>query len=101
MPKMTKDLRADLRLFAFYLANGTIDCELLPPGTDYSAVLQEPSALEQVFAIWGNVLDMDADGRPTNAGAAQRRAAQYVRSFIKPGYVVQPPFEEWELELHI
>ena len=101
MSKLTTDLRAHLRLFAFCLGNRTLDLEVLPFELNYSAVFQESSALEQVFVIWSNVLDMDDIGRPTNAQAASRRAAQYIRSYIDPSYDVTPPFEDWELTLHI
>jgi hypothetical protein len=96
--QLSKHLRAELRLFAFYLANRTLNMEVLR-GIDYSPIFSEASAMEQVFAIYANVLDIDETGKVRNAGAAQCRAAQYIRSFLDPTYEVQPPFEDWELEL--
>lgn len=96
--QLSKRLRAELRLFAFYLANRTLCLEVLR-GVDYTSIFSEASALEQVIAIYANVLDLDETGNVRNAGTAQRRAAQYVRSFLDPTYEVQPPFEDWELEL--
>jgi hypothetical protein len=87
-----------LRLFAFYLANRTLCLEVLR-GVDYSPIFSEASALEQAIAIYVNVLDLDEMGKVRNAGTSQRRTAQYIRSFLDPTYEVQPPFEDWELEL--
>jgi hypothetical protein len=96
--RLSNELRAELRFFAFYLANRTLCLEVLR-GVDYSPIFSEASALEQAIAIYANVLDLDETGKVRNAGAAQRRAAQYIRSFLDPTYEVQPPFEDWELEL--
>jgi hypothetical protein len=94
------DVRASLRFFAFYLANGTIDVDLLD-GFDYRpALLTFGSSLEQVFAIYGNVLEVDANGEVLNDGDAQYRAAQWIRHFCDPTYEVDPPFQAWETELH-
>lgn len=101
MPKLATQFRGDFRFFAFYLANGTIDAEVLPVGTDYSVIFREPSALEQVFAIWSNVIELDEHGVPMNAAAARRRAAQYIRTWIDESYVVEPSFSDEELELHL
>ncbi|WEH35505.1 hypothetical protein PZB75_20405 [Streptomyces sp. AM 4-1-1] len=50
MGHLSVDVRASLRLFAFYLANGTIDVDLLD-GFDYRpAPFQFGSPLEQAFA---------------------------------------------------
>jgi hypothetical protein len=96
--RLSNELRGELRFFAFYLANRTLCLDVLR-GVDYSSIFSEASALEQAIAIYANVLDLDETGKVRNAGAAQRRAAQYIRSFLDPTYEVQPPFEDWELEL--
>ncbi|MEU5438351.1 hypothetical protein AB0G73_34055 [Streptomyces sp. NPDC020719] len=94
------DVRASLRFFAFYLANGTIDVDLLD-GIDYRpALFQFGSPLEQVFAIYCNVLQVDAHGRVLNEGDAQYRAAQWIRAHCDWSYRVEPPFQAWETELH-
>ena len=31
---------------------------------------------------------------------SDRRAAQWIRSYCEPTYKVEPPFEQWEMELH-
>ena len=100
MQQLPVDVRASLRFFAFYLANGTLDVDLLD-GIDYRPALFEfGSALEQVFAIYGNVLRVDESGRVLNDGEAQHRAAQWIRGYCDPEYVVEPPFQAWETELH-
>ncbi|MFH8617285.1 hypothetical protein ACH4E8_19715 [Streptomyces sp. NPDC017979] len=101
MGHLSVDVRASYRLFAFYLANGTIDLDLLD-GFDYqSTVFHSGSSLEQVFAIYGNVLQVDENGMVLNDGDAQYRVAQWIRARCDPSYRVEPPFEAWEMELHL
>lgn len=100
MAHLPTDVRAALRFFAFYLGNGTLDVDLLE-GIDYRAHLLEfGSDLEMVFAIFANVLEVDADGNTLNNGVAQDRAAEWIRHRFDPTYRVEPPFEPWETELH-
>jgi hypothetical protein len=99
--KINVTVRAELRLFAFFLANRTLDAECLSASIDYSSIFNEASSLEQVFAIWANVIEIDEDGVVRNAGNAARRAAQYIRSYVDSSFIVEPPFEEWELALHM
>jgi hypothetical protein len=101
MPRLSRSVRAELRLFAFYLANGTIDAALLGDDQPYDALLLEPSTLEQIFALLSNVLEIDEQGEVLNAANAHRRVAQWIRARIDPSYVAAPPFEAWELELHL
>ncbi|WP_443057999.1 DUF7677 family protein [Streptomyces sp. KLMMK] len=69
---------------------------------DYrSAVFHSGSSLEQVFAIYGNVLQVDADGMVLNDADAQYRVAQWIRACCDPSFRVEPPFEAWETELHL
>ena len=95
------DVRASIRLFAFYLANGTLVLDVLD-GIDYRPRLMEyGSTLEQVFAVYTNVLRVDENGEVVNDGDAQYRAAQCIRTYCDPDYKVEPPFEAWETELHL
>ncbi|ANS80403.1 hypothetical protein SGUI_3007 [Serinicoccus hydrothermalis] len=90
----------ELRLFAFWLANGTLGLPVLE-GVPYLELMgREPSAIEQTMAIFANVLEVDERGQVVNARAAQQRAAQYLRSYCDPSYEVVPPLEDWEVELH-
>ncbi|MGW2324345.1 DUF7677 family protein [Streptomyces sp. NPDC001700] len=100
MAHLPVDVRASLRFFAFYLANGTLDVDLLDDVDYRPALFQFGSPLEQVFAIYGNVLRVDESGQVLNDGEAQYRAAQWIRAYCDPGYQVEPPFQAWETELH-
>lgn len=99
MPRLSHDVRHAIRLFSFWIANRTVGRPLLD-GHDYGCVFEEPSALEQAYAIFANVLEVDDEGGVCNAKAAELRAAQYIRRYVDAGYVVEPPFEEWEVALH-
>ena len=61
---------------------------------------EEPSAIEMVFAIFANVLELDEDGKVLNFTYAQRRATDYLRSYCTPEFEVDPPYKEWETSLY-
>ena len=100
MAKLSHDISAEFRLFAFYLANGTLGLDVLE-GIDYTDLLLEPSALEMIFAIFANTLEIDENGKVLNAADSHKRVAQYIRTWDDREYVVEPPFESWETELHL
>ena len=52
------------------MANRTLGIPILE-GIDYSCIFVEPSALEQAYAIYCNVLELDDAGTVLNDGAAQ------------------------------
>jgi hypothetical protein len=98
--KLSQSFSGALRTFAFWISNGTVGHPLLE-GVDYSDLLKdEPSALELTYAIFANVIELDDDGTVLNAKYAERRAAQWLRSYCDPGFEVDPPFEDWEIALH-
>ena len=105
MAQLPVDVRFNLRMFAFFLANGTLDPTVLPLRNaeghlDYQeALMSEPSWHEAVFNVFANVIDVDEAGKVTNADHAGHRAAQLIRTMLDPEYIVSPPFEEWETEL--
>ncbi len=66
---------------------------------DYSAILNEPSALEAAFAIFANVIELDEQGNVLNAKWAERRAAQWILQYVT-GKSPDPPLEDWETRLH-
>lgn len=99
MTRLPEDVRASLRFFAFYLANGTVDMDLLEDIDYRPALMQFGSPLEMVFTIFTNVLEVDETGTVTNDGHAQQRAAQWIRHYCDPSYEVDPPFQPWETEL--
>ena len=95
--RVDKYVKGAVRQFAYWFAHGTIGSGLLN-GIDYVSDLQEESSFaEQVFIIFMNNLEYDETG-VTNYKQAEFRAAQYIRSYYDPSYVVEPPFEQWETE---
>ena len=104
MARLSPSLSAEIRLFAFYLSNGSLSsfCEdILSDDFNFDRVLCEPSILEQVFAVFANTLEIDENGKALNVPHVYRRVSQYIRSTFDKTYIVVPPFESWETELHI
>jgi hypothetical protein len=98
MPGVSHSVSGALRTFSFWIANRSVGLPLLD-GVDYSCIFSEPSALEQTYAIFINVLEFDEAGQVINAKHAERRAAQFILSYVT-GAEVQPPFEDWEVCLY-
>jgi hypothetical protein len=99
MQELNHSVSGAFRSFGFWLANGTVGQPVLD-GIDYSCIFREPSALEATLAIFSNVLRFDETGQVLNAKHAERRAAQWIRSYVDPNYVIEPPLESWETELY-
>ena len=100
MAKLSEDFRSYLRFFAFYVGNGSL-CDEVFGDFDYRArLLEDGNALEQLFAIYTNVLELDDRGKVLNNEIATKRVAQWLRSWLDNAYSLHPPFEPWELELH-
>ena len=96
---MSHGLSGALRMFGFFLANGTVGLPLLE-GVDYwTEMAESPSLLEQTIAIYANVLRLDDDGVPLNQGAAQTRAAEYIYQYMT-GEAPEREWEDWEVALH-
>ena len=96
--KLSHSFSGALRTFAYFMASGNHynlkEIEYL------SLYGEEPSAIEQVFAIYVNVLQLDHKGTVLNAKYAECRATDYLRSYCDPNFIVSPPFEDWETTLH-
>ncbi len=99
MRHLSNSFSGALRTFSFWIVNRTVGHPLLE-GVDYSSIFREPSALETVYAIFANVIEMDENGTVVNAKYAERRAAQYILHYVT-GQPVDPPFEKWELYLNV
>ena len=96
--KLPQEVSGALRTFSYFLASGT---HYLLEGVPYLDLYgKEPSAIEQTYAIFANVLEVDEKGKVTNLKHAEKRAADYLRSYCDPTFRVEPPFENWEVELH-
>src|SRR5687767_6984368 len=86
------------RTFAYFMASGTQEPL---EGIDYLYLYgEEPSAIEQVFAIYANVIELDENGEVLNAKYAEKRASDYLRQYCDPNFTVDPPYEDWEVALH-
>ncbi len=98
MPHLSHSFSGALRTFAYFMSSGT---HYMLEGVDYLPLYgSEPSAIEQVYAIFANVLEVDESGQVLNAQHAQKRATDYLRAYCDRGFKVAPPYEDWELELH-
>ena len=96
--KLSNSFSGALRTFAYFMASGT---QNTLEGIDYLELYgEEPSAIEQVFAIYANVLELDENGDVLNAKYAEKRATDYLRAYCDPSFVVTPPYEDWEVELY-
>lgn len=96
--KLSNSFSGALRTFTYFIASGT---HYQLNGIKYLDLFgEEPSAIEQVFAIFANVIELDENGNVLNAKYAEKRAVDYIRSYCMPEFVVQPPYEDWETELH-
>lgn len=89
--------RESVKGFAHAFGTGTLAPDVLG-GVEYVEWAADPM-LEAVFAVLGNVLRMDEEGRVLNEEQAWARAAQMIRMYADKGYEVQPSFEAWETEL--
>ncbi len=98
MTKLSHSFSGALRTFSFWIANRSVRHPLLE-GIDYSCIFEDPSALEQAYAIFANVIELDSDGNVLNAKWAEHRAAQSILHYVK-GIAPEPPFEDWEVALH-
>lgn len=96
--KLSHSVRGALRTFSYFLASGT---HSMLEGVQYLDLYgKEPSAIEQTYAIFTNVLEVDERGEVLNLNHAEKRATDYLRYFCDPTFRVVPPFEDWEVELH-
>lgn len=100
MKKLSHSYSGALRTFSYWVANGTVGLPLLDNIDYWQTLRNEPSAMERLYAIFANVIEMNDEGEVTNAKHAERRAAQWLRSYMDPTYEVSPPFEDWEIYLH-
>jgi hypothetical protein len=96
--KLSNSFSGALRTFAYFMASGTL---YTLEGLDYLSLYgEEPSAIEQVYAIYANVIELDENGQVLNAKYAEKRATDYLRQYLDRNFEVEPPYEDWEIELH-
>jgi hypothetical protein len=96
--KLSNSFSGSLRTFSYFMASGT---HYNLKGVDYLSLYgEEPSAIEQVFAIYANVIELDEDGNVLNDRYAQKRATDYLREYCCVDFKVDPVYEEWEITLY-
>ena len=96
--KLSNSFSGALRIFAYFMASGT---QNTLEGINYLSLYgEEPSAIEQVFAIYANVIELDEHGQVLNAKYAEKRATDYLKRYIDPSFKVEPEYEYWETALH-
>lgn len=88
------DLSGCFKAFSkWFIENGIVE------GVRYSNYIEEgASFVEQCFAIWANVIDIE-DGWVTNREHAKGRVAEYIKSYFDPSYM--DDLQEWEVELFV
>jgi len=91
--KLSNSFSGALRTFTYFIASGT---HYQLKGINYLDLFgNEPSAIEQVFAIFANVIELDENGTVLNAKYAEKRAVDYIRFYCEPKFEVKPPYEDW------
>jgi len=85
--KLGNSFSGTLRTFAYFMSSGS---HYMLKGIDYLSLYgKEPSAIEQAYAIFANVLELHESGQVLNATYAQKRATDYLRSYCDPSFKVQ------------
>lgn len=80
--KLGNSFSGALRTFAYFMASGT---QNTLEDIDYLSLYgEEPSAIEQVFAIYANVIELDENGNVINAKYAESNRLIYVHIVIQP-----------------
>jgi hypothetical protein len=96
--KLSPFFSGALRTFTYFMASGT---HYNLEGIGYISLYgEEPSAIEKVYAIYANVIELDEDGRVLNDEYAQKRATDYLRQYCDPSYKVLPEYQDWEIALY-
>lgn len=87
-----------LRTFAYFMSSGS---HYMIDDLDYIKLYgMDPSAIEMCYAIFCNVIEIDDNGRVINFVYAQKRATDYIRSYMNPKYSIEPPLQDWERNLY-
>jgi hypothetical protein len=88
-----------IKAYTRSLGNGTSAPTILTDIDYIPSLIEHGSFLEQIVAIFTNVLRVDDDHLVRNIEQATLRAAQYIRNYINPAYEIVPPLADWEVEL--
>ena len=96
--KISRDERASLRFFAFYIGNGTLFLPGEPDDdeVDYLEALVEPGPrLGQLVCVYAHANAAYLRGEPY--GSPSRRAARWFRQTFRPDQPLDPPVAAHEL----
>ena len=104
---ISSSFKSALRFFTYYFFNNTLGfvsgvSELLEKNY-VKKMVKKPTNMEMMYAIFSNNIKVDSNGKVLNFDAAVKRASQFVATCVakpKKPFVVEPEFEDWELELH-
>ncbi|CDO93623.1 unnamed protein product [Kluyveromyces dobzhanskii CBS 2104] len=95
---LSNEVSGAIRTFTYFMASGT---HYMLKGVDYISLYgEEPSAIEQAYAIFINVLEVDEFGKVLNVKHAEKRATDYIRSYCLSSFEVDPPYKDWEISLY-
>ena len=96
--KVNPYIKGAVRQFSYWFAHGTLgDGEILRD-VDYLSLLKEESSFaEMAFTVFMNNLEYGIDGIK-NYKQAEMRAAQYIRQYCDPSFIITPPLESWETD---
>jgi len=108
--RVSRGVSGAVRTFAGWVAGGSPGYPLFDEGKPeghpdeepyWETLQEEPSAMEILFAVFVNNLELDEAGEPSNEKYAERRAAtflyQYMTGELPPG---EPPISGDEANLY-
>jgi hypothetical protein len=105
--KISESIRSSIRFFTYYYVNQTLGfvtgISKLSNRNYLEEMLETPSNVEMLYAVFTNNLEVDEEGTVTNFEYSTKRAAQFLATCLydkENHYTVEPPFEDWETELH-
>jgi hypothetical protein len=90
---------AVIKTFTRALGDGSCAQDIVANINYRPHLIEYGSFLEQIIAIFTNVLRVDDEQIVHNSYHAEQRAAQYIRHELDPAYEVVPPFADWEVVL--
>lgn len=90
--QLTPSISGSVRTFSYFMA---IRTHYMLEGVDYLSLYgEEPSAIEQAYAIFMNVLELDNEGTVLNFTYAQKRATDYIRAYCDSSFFIEPPLQD-------
>lgn len=85
--------------FVYHFIEGALDTSVFNVAEYKSALFEGGSFFEGVISVFLNVIEVDTNENVRNISRAERRAQQFARQWVDRDFKVEPPFEDWEVEL--